>query len=108
MFLLNKTKYDKVKRALLEVTINNLFVRAVIENKVNGSVYVDNSDYPETFYVVHPYGMSLLFGNTDNKKFNLLFRDYALNINQTRNKHEWMQLFQMIGIQFLMSCLKIV
>ena len=37
--------------------------------------------------------MSLLFGSCDNKEFNAAFRDYALNINKTRNKHEWMQAF---------------
>jgi len=93
MILLNKSKYSLVIQHLYSMTINNLFARSVIENKVNGSVYADKLDNPETFYIVHPYGMSLLIGNINNKKFNLLFRDYALNINKSRLKNEWMQAF---------------
>jgi GNAT superfamily N-acetyltransferase len=93
MLLLDKKESYKVKRLLQEVTINNLFARSVVENKVNGSVYVDNLDNPETAYVVHPYGMSLLFGNPFNKNFNSTFRDYALNVNNVRNRHEWMQAY---------------
>lgn len=93
MILLENTNYHKVKENLQKVTINNFFARSVIENKVKGYVYADNQEHPETFYIVHPYGMSLLFGNSNNNKFNSIFRDYALNINQTRTKHEWMQAF---------------
>ena len=52
--------YSKAVEALKKVQINNLFARAVVENHVSGKVYVDNPDNPTTFYVVHPYGMSLL------------------------------------------------
>ena len=93
MILLNKKEYYKLIEPLKSVTINNLFARSVIEMRVSGSVYVDNENNPKTFYVVHPYGMSLLFGDCNNKEFNAGFRDYSLNINQTRNKHEWMQPF---------------
>lgn len=89
--------YAKVKEALKEVKINNLFARAVIENHVEGKVYVNKKDKPTTFYVVHPYGMSLLFGNNNNnnnnQNFNKAFKNYALNKNKTRNKHEWMQAY---------------
>ena len=93
MKLLDKSKYDKIINPLREVTINNLFARSVVEKKVNGLVYVDNTEEPKTFYVFHPYGMSLLFGDSRNKEFNANFRDYSLNINKIRNKHEWMQAF---------------
>ncbi len=43
--------------------------------------------------MVHPYGMSLLFGNCSNLSFNKRFRDYSLNLNTTRADHEWMQAF---------------
>jgi GNAT superfamily N-acetyltransferase len=93
MILLDKSKYDKATKPLKEVTINNLFARSVVEKKVNGFVYVDNSENPKTFYVVHPYGMSLLFGETNNDDFNSKFLDYALNTFKIRNKYEWLQAY---------------
>jgi GNAT superfamily N-acetyltransferase len=93
MILLEKKEYYKVIEPLKTVTINNLFARSVVEYYVSGSVYVDKIEHPLTFYVVHPYGMSLLFGDYDNQKFNSSFKDYSLNTNHTRNKHEWMQAF---------------
>ena len=93
MLLLDQSKYDKVIRPLKEVTINNLFARSVVENNVSGSVYVDNTENPKTFYIIHPYGMSLLFGATDNDDFNSGFLDYALNTFGMRDKYEWLQAF---------------
>jgi len=93
MILLEKEKYDKLTEPLKKVTINNLFARSVIEKCVTGKVYVDNCDDPQTFYVVHPYGMSLLFGDCNNKVFNESLRRYSLNTDKTRKKHEWMQAF---------------
>lgn len=93
MIALKKEDYPKAIEALKAVQINNLFARAVVENHVSGKVYVDNTDKPTTFYVVHPYGMSLLFGKHDNEHFNKAFKDHALNKNNTRNTYEWMQAF---------------
>lgn len=93
MELLKIDDYDKALVPLKEVTINNFFARSVIENKAEGRVYVDNTDDPKTFYVVHKYGMSLLFGDSDNSTFNDSFLSYAINLNQTRNSIEWLQAF---------------
>jgi len=65
----------------------------VIEKKITGKVYVDKIENPKTFYVVHPYGMSLLFGDSQNIDFNNNFLDYSLNLNKIRDKHEWMQAY---------------
>ena len=73
MIKLDKSNYYKVTKPLKAVTFNKLFARAVIENRVSGSVYVDDVDNPSTFYVVHPYGMSLLFGEHKNEEFNICF-----------------------------------
>lgn len=93
MILLEKERYDKLIKPLTEVRINHLFARSVIEKCVSGKVYVDNINDPKTFYVVHPYGVSLLFGNCQNNDFNIDFRDYALNHYKVRDKHEWLQAF---------------
>ena len=93
MKLLNKTDYSKVAEAIKNVAINTLFAEAVIEQKVNGKIYVDNIEEPKTFYIIHPYGMTLLLGDSDNKEFNNQFKDYALNADNTRQKPEWMQAY---------------
>jgi len=93
MELLDKADYKKVVQPLKKVTINSLFARAVVEQKVTGKIYVDNPDNPKTFYVVHPYGMTLLFGQANNEKFNTAFKSYALNNDNTRSNYEWLQAF---------------
>jgi len=93
MELLKTEYYEKLTDHLRKVKINNLFARSVIEKKISGKVFVDNIENPKTFYVVHPYGMSLLFGDSQNSDFNNKFLDYSLNLNKIRDKHEWMQAY---------------
>jgi GNAT superfamily N-acetyltransferase len=93
MNLLDKSEYFKVLEPFNKVTINTLFARMVVEKRLCGKVFVDDVNAPSTFYVVHPYGMSLLFGNPDNDSFNRQFLEYALNQDKSRNKFEWMQVF---------------
>ena len=84
-------KYNLLIEPLKMVTINNLFASSVIERHVTGKVFVDKIDIPKTFYIIHPYGISLLFGDYTNHDFNREFCDYALNIEKNRSKFEWMQ-----------------
>jgi hypothetical protein len=93
MYLLEKEEYYKVVEPLKSVTINKLFAQAVVEKRIDGKIYVDNFNKPETFYVIQSYGMSLLFGNWKNAEFNNQFKDYALNTSQIRTRYEWMQTF---------------
>lgn len=86
-------KYDLVIEPLKKVTINNLFARSVVEEHVSGKILVDCILNPRTFYIIHPYGMSLLFGDFNNQEFNRHFFDYALNKNDLRTKFEWLQTF---------------
>lgn len=93
MIPLETKKYFKAIKPIMMVKKNNLFARAVIEQKVKGEIYVDNTESPQTFYVVHPYGMSLLFGESNNHLFNQKFKDYVLNVGGERTKDEWMQTY---------------
>lgn len=93
MELLNEEHYSILTPLLNEVTINNLFACAVVERKVKGQVFVDQVDAPAVFYVVHPYGMSLLMGDCSNAEFNKDFKAHALNSDKKRTGHEWMQTF---------------
>lgn len=93
MKLLNKDQYDKATRPLEQVKFNHLFARAVVEQKIDGLIYADNSSVPTSFYVVHPYGMSLLFGNYMNEEFNKQLIDYLTNKNNLRNRIDWIQVY---------------
>jgi GNAT superfamily N-acetyltransferase len=93
MYLLDKADFSKAIGSLRTVAINTLFARFVIERKVSGKIYVDDLNNPATYYVIHPYGMSLLFGDCKNETFNNAFAEYALNKNKPRNAFEWMQAF---------------
>ena len=93
MVALEKKGYHRITEPLKSVAINNLFARSVVEGHVSGTVYVDSADGPKTYHVVHPYGMSLLFGESGNGSFNSAFRDYALNVNGVREGHEWLQAY---------------
>jgi len=93
MYTLPADEYEKVKGPLSEVPINTLFVEAVLKGDVPGTVYVDDGKNPRVFYIVHGYGMSLLFGDTGNEAFNSEFARYLMNTDKTRNTHEWMQVY---------------
>ena len=93
MILLNKSEYYKLLLPLKKVVINHLFAEAVLLGQVRGTVYVDMAVNPSTFYVMHPYGMSLLFGNTGNEEFNTWLLGHALNNFNSRNHYEWLQAY---------------
>lgn len=93
MILLETNDYSKLNALLDKAEINILFARAVAEQKINGRIYVDNADTPRTCYILHPYGMSLLLGDSNNVTFNQEFREYVLNINGERTNEEWMQTY---------------
>lgn len=90
---LEKHNYHKASESLKKVTFNSLFARAVVEGHVSGKVYADSQNGPTTFYVIHPYGMTLLFGSTENESFNFAFKNHSLNKNGLRNTFEWMQAY---------------
>jgi RimJ/RimL family protein N-acetyltransferase len=93
MIVLPPSSYSVLKERIKEVTINNLFARAVIEQHVKGIVFVDDLPNPSIVYLVHPYGMSLLWGNCNNIEFNKQLKQYALNQLRNREQHVWMQAY---------------
>jgi len=93
MKLLDTAYYNKVLQPFRQVTINNLFARTIVEQKVTGKIFVDDVISPTTFYIVHPYGMTLLLGNANNEQFNTAFKRYALNVDGSRSRFDWMQAF---------------
>ena len=93
MILLDPKSYPKLTEPLKKVGINHLFAQTVIEQKMDGEIYVDDVDQPTTFYVKHHYGMALLFGKTDNERFNRSLAKYLLNEEGKRIAGEWLQVF---------------
>jgi RimJ/RimL family protein N-acetyltransferase len=91
MILLTPEKYHLLSEKVKQVEFNHLFARAVIEHHVKGKVWVDDISDPQTAYLVHPYGMSLLMGDHQNDDFNRQFKNYALNTEKVRDHFEWMQ-----------------
>jgi len=96
MILLDKSNYYKVLKPLQKVKINHLFADAVVLGHVGGTIFVDNADNPAAFYIAHPYGMSLLFGDNGNDQFNTWLLAHALNSFKTRNRQEWLQTYPQI------------
>ncbi|AIQ48026.1 hypothetical protein R70723_20535 [Paenibacillus sp. FSL R7-0273] len=71
--------------------INTLFARTVLEQKITGKVYTDDADNPRAYYIAHPYGMSLVLGDTGNDAFIRAVSEYITNQNGSRRTAEWLQ-----------------
>jgi GNAT superfamily N-acetyltransferase len=93
MILLPSSEYHHVASLLSTVPFNTLFARAVLQGHVRGRVHVDEPLQPCAGYVAHPYGMSLLFGETDNERFNAALLSYLLGDATGREKPEWLQTY---------------
>lgn len=91
MIVLENKDYYKAIEPLSYVGINTLFAEAVVEQRILGKIYVDSVQEPTAFYVAHPYGMSLLFGNSDNEQFNRDLYEYINNQESNIRKSEWLQ-----------------
>ncbi|UQZ32290.1 GNAT family N-acetyltransferase [Paenibacillus sp. PK3_47] len=91
MLELESKDYSVALRLLRQVKINTLFAEAVLAGSISGKLYTDSVVNPRAFYVAHPYGMSLLYGNTDNETFIEELRAYIMNTNGARSGAEWLQ-----------------
>lgn len=93
MIELKKEKFQNLILTLREVEINTLFAMSVLERKVDGKVFVDDSISPASFYLQHPYGMSLLYGENGNEEFYGELKPYLLNSDKCRKRTEWLQVY---------------
>lgn len=93
MKLVARSNYLSLLPFLAEVDINHHFAKSVLTQRAKGAVYVDDVISPSSFYITSGYGMSLLFGKTNNHKFNLQLRDHLLNYNKHRVEDEWLQVY---------------
>lgn len=92
MINLPENGYIHAVRELRKVTFNSLFARSVVEKHVDGKVFVDNIQNPRVFYVLHPYGMALLYGDVSSTFFKSELKEFLIK-NETRSVGRWIQVF---------------
>ena len=93
MLELSKNRYEVLLEPVMGIPFNMLIARSVISDHVDGTVFVDCCEYPQSFYIVHPYGMTYLCGRSDNQEFNAGLIDYFIGKSHTRKRSEWLQAF---------------
>lgn len=93
MLILDKDRYTILLEPVMKVPFNMLMARSVISGHVDGRVFVDSPDTPQSSYIVHPYGMTYLCGHSGNETFNEELFDYFASKSFTRKKDEWLQAY---------------
>jgi len=93
VFELDKKNYEVLLDPVLEIPLNMLIARSVLSGHVNGRVFVDSSESPQSYYILHPYGMTFLCGRSDNGEFNNAIFDYFKGLSYPREKDEWLQAY---------------
>jgi len=93
MLQLRKDQYETLLAPVLEVPFNMLMARSVLVDHVDGKVFVDSCEAPKSFYIVHPYGMTFLCGDSSNETFNQGLFDYIAGYSYARERDEWLQAF---------------
>jgi hypothetical protein len=71
------------------VQINHGFARAVLEGAVHGRVWVDRVQAPRVVHALHPYGMSLVWGEVSEQTVDALGEH--LRVGRYRSHDEWLQ-----------------
>lgn len=93
MIELKKEMFQNLIITLQEADINTLFAMSVLERKVDGKIFADDSTSPASFYLQHPYGMSLLYGENGNEEFYGELKLHLLNSDKCRKRAEWLQVY---------------
>jgi hypothetical protein len=93
MIELPHSSYDLAAKALSGVKINHLFAKSVFEGVVDGTVYVDKLPLPNVYYIKHPYGMSLVWGDRDAFLGWHDFWKYLEAYSNLNGRDEWLQVW---------------
>ncbi|MDR2184037.1 MAG: GNAT family N-acetyltransferase [Clostridiales bacterium] len=93
MFDLSRDKYEMLLEPIMKIPFNILMARSVIIGHSDGRIFVDSCEYPQSYYIVHSYGMTYLCGYSGNEEFNAGLFGYFKGKAYTRNKDEWLQAF---------------
>jgi len=84
---LTADQFCLVEEPLKRLGINTYFCQSVLAGHVGGEVFVDNLSQPSSVYILHSYGMSLVFGDCHNRPFN----QELAKLLSSRTKDEWLQ-----------------
>ncbi|WP_341579536.1 GNAT family N-acetyltransferase [Microbacterium schleiferi] len=79
-----------VENSLARVGVNVGFARAVVTGMVDGSLRAWESAGGTSYHAVHPYGMSLIWGDTVDAEFDRIISH--LQEGQYRSRDEWLQI----------------
>lgn len=85
--------YGRALEALRAVPINTSAAEVVLRGQAEGVVYADDAARPAVYLVVHPSGMSYLFGDGAAAGFDDRLRDYLANRGGFRRTLEVLQVF---------------
>ncbi|MFP4362800.1 MAG: GNAT family N-acetyltransferase [Spirochaetia bacterium] len=105
MRLMKAQEYYKALPLLQEARINTLFAQSVAIGNVSGKIYCNDKQEPDVFYIHHPYGMTLLIGNTEDGSFNSSLKPYLLGKSVERNRKELMQVWPLFWEEVLNTLL---
>lgn len=89
MHPLPATAFSAVLPVLCSIPINQLFARQALKPGTGGLVWADSLDSPQLYHIIHPCGMSLLFGDATRMSAEVLGR----HLDDIRHPHQdrWMQ-----------------
>lgn len=90
MFAVPETLAPAVLPPLQEVTCNSAFVRAVLDGSMPGRIWADHLQSPQLAHVLHPYGMSLIWGRAVDRGLDRLLPH--LHAGTYRTRDEWLQI----------------
>ena len=93
MFELSKNDYGRLHDAVMKAPFNMLMARSVILDHTDGRIFVDSRETPQSFYIIHSYGMTYLCGDSSNELFNSELYNYFTGNSYPREKDEWIQAF---------------
>lgn len=88
-FTASPDTYPGLIRQTDRFPINTLFARSVLTGDAEGVVYQNRETEPTAWYLVHAYGMSLLFGGTADAAFQAALAAHW----QALRKDEWLQAY---------------
>ncbi|PTQ07779.1 hypothetical protein CLG96_16645 [Sphingomonas oleivorans] len=77
-------------RSLESVLLNTGFARVVLEGQVEGRLWIDRFDSPRVLHALHPYGMSLVWGDAVADGFEQIINH--LRDGEYRTRDEWLQI----------------
>lgn len=86
MFELDRPSWDRVLPGLRTLPLNTLFIQSVLRGHIGGEVFSDG----RAFYAVHPYGMSLLWGDSQDAGWIDFLRGRLL---RPAGPPEWLQVW---------------